>query len=150
MDLLLYENEINYLIERINITMDHLESVVKLIQNRKNYQNFSETTFKEEIKKASKLSVNKLAIYSEVNKLRRDLRETKNIIRKIYHILGQELLTSGGISTVHLNEYYALEDVFVRLHLYSQNSENYSHKRVVFITIDILKRLTSIYNHILE
>lgn len=150
MDLLLYEKEYNYLINTVNITIDHLESIVKLIKNRSEYKKITESSFEENLKKATKLNVNKLAIYHETNRLRRNLRELKNVTRKIYHLLGQELLSPGGLSSLHFNEYYAIENIFFKLYLYSQNSENYSYKRLVFFTIDILKALQTIYENIFE
>lgn len=150
MDLLLYEKEINHLIQNINTTMDHLESVVKLIQNRKVYKKFSENNFNEKLKKASKLNVNKLAIHQEITNLRIGLRDIKRSVRKIYHILGQELVSSGDISTIHFDEYYAIEDVFIQLHLFTQDSENYSYTRIVLFALNILKKLQTIYENILE
>lgn len=150
MDLLLYEKEINYLIQNINTTMDHLESVVKLIKNRKVYKNFPENNFNEKLKKASKLNVNKLAIHQEITKINTGLRDIKQTVRNIYHILGQELVSSGNIPSIHFDEYYSIEDIFIRLHLFTQEKENYSYTKIVVFAINILKKLQTIYENILE
>lgn len=135
-----YGEHHRYLIERCDMTLNHLENIMKYKRNQNQTKKMRDSHLKEHTKVLYQYLLN-----DEVSKLKQDIIEIRQIVKKIFHILGYYTLTPEGLPLISLNEYYGIQDVFIRCELFCMSCENYPPGKIVFAGIDILKHLQSIY-----
>ena len=142
-----YKENQDRLIELSDVMLGLIDRIYHLEQSIQQNQKWQQES--GDIKKQPKFfkewkSIKRIERNTLIHEIRRDyLIEIDHCIRNLLHITGIYLFIEKRYE-IH-NEYYRLEDMFIRLQLYKVNAENYSNNKVMFVAFDILKLIQQCY-----